>query len=86
MARQRPGNFAAHKFTHIPRDPLAQRALQLLPHDISHQIAQGIFVKNIIRLTQQSRIKRCFLVGLAWLLRYEILRYVIYRRGRSNFA
>jgi hypothetical protein len=24
---QRPGDFAAHQFAHIPRDPLAQRTL-----------------------------------------------------------
>jgi len=37
-------DFAAHQLAHITRDPLAQRALKLLPDDFADQVAQRVLV------------------------------------------
>ena len=41
-------DLAAHQFAHIAGDPFAQSALQLGADDLCHQIAQRLFVKELV--------------------------------------
>ena len=41
-------DFASHELANIPGDPLAQRALKFLAHDLDHEVAQRFFIDDLI--------------------------------------